>query len=140
MKKTRRKSTKYPGLKKNLNVKVRQELIDHDYIDKLSEEEKAWLSKFNEEYVSGSFKKTKGGNYSTKNLHKTKKLRKDCWDRNNWRNNDVLGVTKANGMLKDGESAQAILEDRSVRTASQVEDTVISLIDTSNSVVDSEES
>jgi hypothetical protein len=117
MAKTKRQKAKYPGLKKNLNVKVRQELIDHDYIDKLNDEEKAWLSKFNEEYVSASFKKTKGGKFSPKNLHKTKKLRKDCYDRNNWRNNDVLGVTKANGMLKEEESAQAILEDRSVRSA-----------------------
>lgn len=117
MKKSKRNKTKLPGLKKNVNTKVRQELIDHDYIDKLSVEEKEWLSKFNEEYLSGSFTKTKNGNYSSKNLHKTKKLRQDCYNRNNWRNNDVLGVTKANGMLKDAESVKAVLEDRSVRTA-----------------------
>jgi hypothetical protein len=39
-KKTKRDSTKYPGLDPKVNLKIRQELLDFDYLDKLSEEEK----------------------------------------------------------------------------------------------------
>lgn len=118
MKKNMRSKTKYPALNKKLNVKVRQELIDYDYLDKLSEEEKKWLNKFTEEYVNASFKKTESGNYSSKNLHRKKTQRKDCYDRNNKRNADIFSVTKSNDMLKDSESLNATLEDRSFRTAS----------------------
>lgn len=72
-KKTKRSKAEYPGLDPKLHTKVRQELIDQDYIDKLSDEEKAWLSKFNEEYVGSSFTK-KNGKFSG-NLHKKKSLK-----------------------------------------------------------------
>ena len=129
MKKNRRNSSKFPALDKKLNLKVRQELIDYDYIDSLSEEEKAWLNKFTEEYVNGSFKKTANGNYSSKNIHRKKSQRKDCYDRNNWRNNDVIAIKKSTDMLKDTEALVASLEDKSVKTASYIEDCVIDALD-----------
>lgn len=39
-KKTQRGNTKYPGLDKKVNLKIRHELMDQDYISKLSPEEK----------------------------------------------------------------------------------------------------
>lgn len=71
----KKKRNKLDGINRNKNLKSRWDLIDHDYLDKLSPEEQEWLSKFNEEYISGSFEKTKNGNFSrTKNLHTTDAL------------------------------------------------------------------
>lgn len=39
-KKNRRNKTKYPGLEKKVNLKIRHEILDQDYIDKLSPDEK----------------------------------------------------------------------------------------------------
>lgn len=130
-KKTAKK--KFPRLEKNKNLKIRQELIDYDYIDKLSDEEKEWLNKFTNEYTCGSFQKIKTGKrkgeYSSTNLHKTQAQREECYNRNNLRNNDVHGVSKINNMLKDGESAQAVLENKDTPTASEVENILINLIE-----------
>lgn len=70
-----KKRNKLDGINRNKNLKSRWDLIDHDYLDKLSPSELEWLSKFNEETVSGTFVKTKNGNFSkTKNLIKTDAL------------------------------------------------------------------
>jgi hypothetical protein len=51
------------------------------------------LNKFNEEYVNASIDRKDRKN----NLHKSKDLVKDCYDRNNARNRDVLTRVKATG-------------------------------------------
>ena len=93
MQKSKRSKTKYPALRPELNLKTRYELIDYDYIDKLSEDEKEWLNKFTEEYVNASL--------DTKNLqnnfHNTEQLKKDCYSRNNARYRDILTRAKACG-------------------------------------------
>jgi hypothetical protein len=65
--------------------------LDYDYLHKLSEEELAWLNKFTEEYVHANLNTEK----PKSNLHRTKSMRKDCYDRNNARNRDVLTKQKA---------------------------------------------
>ncbi len=128
--KNRRSQHPYPNLEPKLNLKVRQELVDYDYIDKLSPEEKEWLNKFTGEYIGASFKKTEGGNYSSTNLHTGKKGRKDCYDRNNWRNNDVYSISKSSDMLKDETKLIDHLETISnVRSGGMVEDQIITLLD-----------
>lgn len=92
-KRTRRSREKYPALNPALNLKTRSKLIDYDYISKLSEEDKAFLNTFTEEYTNAGFSKNK-----KKHLHKSKRLKKDCYDRNNSRNRDIL--TKAEAMGK----------------------------------------
>jgi len=86
-----RARTKNPGLKPHLNLRSRQDLLEIDYLDKLNDKEKDWLNRFNEEYVGANFK------HEGKILHKTKKLKKDCYDRNNSRNRDILTKIKASG-------------------------------------------
>lgn len=93
-KKTKRSRIKYSALDPTVNLKTRYELIaDYDYIDKLSEEEKAWLNKFTKEYVNADLDTKK----TSRNLHKNKELRKDCYDRNNARNRCIWTKCKASG-------------------------------------------
>jgi hypothetical protein len=90
---TRRSRVQYPGLVKNVNTKVRQELIDHDYIDKLNDKEKEFLSNFNEEYLGANFQ------HRGKQLHKSKKRKRDCYNRNNARNRDIYSISNVTGNL-----------------------------------------
>ena len=54
---TKRKKPKLPGLYPALTYKHQRWAHDQDYIDKLSPEEKAWLSKFNAEYHQNTFQR-----------------------------------------------------------------------------------
>lgn len=115
--KNRRNNTKFPALKPHLNLRTRYELIDYDYINKLSDEEKEWLNKFTEEYVNDNLDREKLRN----NLHKTKKLKKDCDDRNNARNRDILTRVKAYGHvdnideLKESDIINENFEDELIK-------------------------
>lgn len=93
MSKSKRSTTKYPALKPELNLKTRYELIDYDYVNRLSEQEKEWLNKFTEEYTNASL----DSKDLHKNLHNTEALKKDCYSRNNARNRDILTRAKASG-------------------------------------------
>lgn len=88
---TRREASKYPALDPSLNLRSRTELLDYDYLHKLSEKELEWLNKFTDEYVNANINTER----PKKNLHRNKSLRKDCYDRNNSRNRDVLTRQKA---------------------------------------------
>lgn len=90
---SKRSEEKYPALKPELNLRTRYELIDYDYTDKLSEEEKAWLNKFTEEYVNTTLDRKNPKN----NLHNSKELIKDCDDRSNARRRCILTRAKAAG-------------------------------------------
>lgn len=94
-KKTKRGSTEHPALEPSLNLRSRFELIEIDYKEKLSKKNKDWLNKFNEEYVNASL----DSKNLSRNLHNTDKLKKDCYNRNNARNRDILNRGKASGTL-----------------------------------------
>lgn len=100
-----RSKVKNPGLKKGYNSKIKQEYLDFDYVRELSEEEKAWLSAFSEEYY--------GANLDFKNLennrfHKTQAEKKACTDRNNARNRCVYGIAKATNRVLDVEQPVSV--------------------------------
>ena len=90
MKKNKRSKTKYPGLTKQTTLRIREDLVDQDYIEQLNESEKVWLNQFNEEWINMKVSKT--GNFKPK-FHKTKKDRKLINDRNNSRNRDIYSLT-----------------------------------------------
>lgn len=51
----RRAKTKYPNLNPKNHIKRRQSFIDYDYVSKLSDKDKEFLSKFTNEYYCASF-------------------------------------------------------------------------------------
>lgn len=81
--------------------RTRKEYIDYDYSLENHPEAKKFMESFTDEYYGGAVQKTRSGRVKKGHLHKNKQMAKDCYDRNNRQNNDVLGVTKANGLAKD---------------------------------------
>ena len=119
MSKTNRKNVKHPGLKKQYNSKVKQEYLDFDYINSLTEDEKQWLSDFSDEYYGA---KLDYENLENNRFHKTPEDKKACTDRNNARNRCQYGLARAGGKINNPE-----LGVESVDMSS--EDTVIAAID-----------
>ena len=89
--KSKRAKEKYPALKPEFNLKTRFELIDHDYIDKLSPKEKDWLNRFNEEWVNANFK------HAGKRIMTSKDDERASYSRNNARNRCIWTKAKASG-------------------------------------------
>lgn len=108
--------------------KVRAEYNDFDYLDKLSEEEKAWLNKFNNEYLNASFE------HNETDIQSYEKYGKDSNDRNNSRNRCVYGQLKNNKSKKlvnyDNLSSDTKDKIEEMRTNSvNVEDAYIDYLD-----------
>lgn len=80
---------KYPGLNPKYQVPVRRELFDQDYINKLSDDEKAWLDKFNQETIITNF------NHKGKKLITDSKKKNELYTENNKRNKDIFANSKA---------------------------------------------
>jgi len=99
-KQSRRSKQQYPDLDPKYNLKTRADLLDQDYLNKLSPKELAWLNRFNKEEISASFDKER----PSRNLNKSKKSHKRCYDNNNARNRDILTREKAANRLIDYES------------------------------------
>jgi hypothetical protein len=92
-------------LNPGLNLKTRTDLIDYDYLDKLSPSEKKWLNKFTEEYVNASLDTEN----LKKNLHNNQELKKDCFDRNNARNRCILTMQRAQNKIEYIEENKKVL-------------------------------
>lgn len=114
-KRNRRNRTKYPALKRNLNLKTRYDLIDYDYIDQLSDKEKEFLNNFTEEEIHANMK------HKGELLNTTKEAQKACYDRNNARNRCLLTKVKARNMLVELEEAK--------EEVNNIEDELIAKID-----------
>lgn len=127
-KSSRRSNTTRPGLKRELNPKSRWELLDFDYIGKLSEKEKDFLNKFAEEYIHGSFE------HNRKDLHKTKKSKRECYNRNNARNRDLYTISRTNGWIANVDASANEIENQQFRD--NTEDNLITLLDLKNSKKD----
>jgi hypothetical protein len=122
-KKKKKVRGRWDNLKKNKNLKLRQDYIDTHYIDgmrsitgkgkgirALTEEEKDWLNKFYGEYTNASVNHE---SYDDQ-LHDNEDLVRDCYDRNNSRNRCVLNKGKAINTVDFrswGELDQDTIED-----------------------------
>lgn len=86
----------YSALNPSLNLKTKYEEIAVDYLNKLSQEEKEWLNKFNEEYVNATLDRKNLDN----NIHNTKPLKQSVDKRNNERKECFYTREKASGNLR----------------------------------------
>lgn len=124
-KRNRRSRTPYPGIVPSVNPKSRWELIDHDYIDKLSHEEKQWLSNFNEETISGNF------NHDGEILITDKEEQLECYGRNNARLRDQHTRNRTNGWAAEYNVDQI---DEKQSRGNHHEDVLIELLDAKKKV------
>lgn len=81
-----------------------------DYLKKLNKKELEFLNQFMGEYVSGAFKKTKEGEYSDENMHKTVEDRRECYTRNNTRNRCGLTVSNATGQTYRSDDITSFMD------------------------------
>jgi len=100
---TKREKTNLRGLDKQLFSRIKQEYHDLDYINKLSDKEKQWMSDFMGEWLGANL------NDSEKKMHVSRKRRKQVYDMNNARNRDIMSNTRAGNVLDsyDGEIRSA---------------------------------
>lgn len=122
----RRKSNPAAGLDKKNHPRTRQEFIDYDYVDQLSDEEKIMLSKFTDEYYGASLAKKEDWNSRRKDFHRLQKDRKICRDRNNARLRDIITISKATNTI---ESIDFRPVENKLSNTGRQEDAVIKLLD-----------
>lgn len=144
-KKNKKEQKKFFKLKRNVRFdsllpskapKVRKELLDADYLDKLSPDELKWYAQFTDEWTAGAVHKTKDGRVRAGYLHNTQELAKSVYDANNKRNNDVLGVSKANNLLRHIDMKPSTIDEGNevddIYDTSIVEQSMVAIIDEQN--------
>lgn len=102
-----RSRSKYANVKPHLNLKTRADEISDvmSYFNTLSEKDKRWMDRFCAEWIGASFKK------DGRDKHKSARLRRDCYSRNNSRNRDILTRTKAQGLISSYEEMKENTDD-----------------------------
>lgn len=123
MEEKKKQSKKHYGISGRTQKKIRKELFDQDYIDKLSPKELDWLDKFNREFNQADFKSP------GRPLHRTKADRKICTDRNNARNRCQYSRAKARDGLEN-------MDEAFNKKVYNPEDQLVELIDNFNNGTD----
>jgi hypothetical protein len=101
-------------------TKKRNDQSDYDYLKRLSNKDLEWLMRFHCEYVNASKK------HPGRRLHRTKKLFRTLYDKNNCNNRCMYTLAKVLGLLSLGND----VPEYDPRFApSLTEDYMISLID-----------
>lgn len=106
-------------LVKKYNSKIKQELLDVDYIDKLNDEEKDFLNRFLEETVNARF------DHDGKKIYRKKKDQLELYQENNSRNRCQYNIAKVTGRLEYDTTTKTEIKD-------VAEDVLIELIDRKN--------
>jgi hypothetical protein len=91
---TRRRRASFPGLTKQFFSRIKQEYHDIDYVEQLTEKQKDFLSRFMDEWLGAKL------NNEGKVFHKSKKMRRKCFNMNNSRNRDIYSIAKARGNIR----------------------------------------
>lgn len=121
-----RNKEKYPALNFRRQVKTRLDQLETDYIDKLSDEEKAWLNAFLEETVITNFQ------HKGRKFYKSKKAKREFYGSNNARNRCLFTKAKAMNTIvnsKNPQALQSLLDATEQVTASEMEDLFITAIE-----------
>ncbi|MDW8345656.1 MAG: hypothetical protein RML94_01770 [Bacteroidia bacterium] len=71
------------GINRQFYPRTKKELIDFDYLNKLSDKERQWLSSFMNEWAKAYL------THPQKKIHKKRKYKKIIYDANNARNRDM---------------------------------------------------
>lgn len=95
-KNSKRSKEKTPALDRSRNLKSRSDLIDYDYINKLTKEEKIWLNAFTEGWINADFR-----NPITDRMFKEDKEKRFCYNMNNARNRCMYTKAKTSGKIVD---------------------------------------
>ena len=110
-KKNRRNQARFPALDKKYNLKFREDFLDCPYVNgvknkdgstairSMTDEEKDWLNKFNEETVVASFSKD-----NSQNLYQNKEDQKNFYKENNKRRICIFNYAKSTGLLDSFET------------------------------------
>lgn len=140
-KKVPRKDLKFASFDIKRAVVNRREELEVDYLDKLSEEEKAWLNQFQEEWVIANFGKKDDPVAKAKLLDKSDKHRKECYGNNNRRNRDTLINAKVRGLINrvDSEAHLAHFVDTDQTNYNHTENHVIEFLDEKKRLQDEED-
>lgn len=131
-KKKSKKTPKHRTLVPKFNSRIRQEYLDYDYIDQLSEKEKEFLDKFNSEYYLA-----KVGKQADKGKHnkfiKGKQNVKDIQTNNNKRNSDLYGNVRnkvgATKLLNYDDVLNIVENKISNADCQSIEDAMIDYLD-----------
>ena len=131
----KRNLSEYPSINPKVNTRVRQEFLDADYLDKLSDEELKFYNKFCAEYYNANFVRKDGPESEycdEKNIHqnlKAKEVRKELTDDNNRRNNDMFGSRRAMGQLiyLDSTAMESVIESTQYPEVNYFEDSIADL-------------
>lgn len=104
-----------------------------DYIDKLSEEEKAFLNNFVEEYHIANF------NHKGKKFYKSKREKREIYGNNNASNRCITSLQGSKTMKASSEALKYIemLTERYL-SKNEIEDSLIELIDLKNAAKEEE--
>ena len=100
-----------------------------DYIKDLSEDEKAMLSKFIDEYYGAALAPATEPEQWSDDYHETEEMRKECMDRNNARNRDIYAILRTRGWVEGIEGNTEAIESTSERITENHEDVLNELLD-----------
>ena len=106
--------------------------MDADYLHKLSDAELEFYDKFCKEYYNANFTKNESEEFcDTTNLHNAakKSVRKEIYDDNNRRNNDMFGSRRAVGQLMylDNSTMESVIESQQYADLNHFEDSLAEL-------------